>query len=334
MAGLTKHDPGIRQPEPVFHPAVPAQLADLAGRFPALLARNTDQERFSRTSHGGGELVRRAAGTAAAGGTLALSMWLLDEFALGEDIDMGRFEGFDDFLRSAVAYLEGLGLLALVGGAVVATLMIVRSVGDTRRTARQLQQVRHHYVHPAWLTTDAALLLARAQSAADTILTSRLHQDDLGGLGTANRVHLAERMWTIADSLHRYSQAAQAHAETEKDQDQELGGLLTGERELLDQVLAGVDQQVVALEEYSDRAREVDRIDAILRTAELVEHRSGQVRDLVAETAAAQVGVAEITSLTASATAVAETLTEALEAARDAAATALPVPQIRDQPKA
>ncbi|MER5638161.1 hypothetical protein ABT095_14530 [Kitasatospora sp. NPDC002227] len=324
MADLSK------QPEarPVFDPAVPAQtqhaLVHVADACPELLADADETGRLGLRSRTNGKLLRRSLGTAAGGGALALGIWIFKACGgLGEDIDMGTYEPFDKFMRNAVDAGLAMGLILFIAGAAFAALQVFLDTGHDAEINHHIDQARGRYVHPSWLSNDAALLLGRAQHAADTIFASRLQQDDLGGLGAANQIRLSQLLWDLADSLHRYSRTAQAAAAAVADS-LEVDQLLAAEREVLDAVLAGAKEQVEALEDYAARAQEVDRLAADQAVAEGIEARSAEVRDLVAGTAAARIGVEGITSLSASAAVVSEALADALQAAQDAAATVLP----------
>ncbi|WP_033355484.1 hypothetical protein [Kitasatospora aureofaciens] len=329
MADLSKHPP---EAQPVFDPALPdvtrAAVAELAAHHPDLLAEGDESAELVASYTGASRLLRRSAMVAAAGVSTALGTFLLGHFLdQPKDVDTGSYatphHSLEELIRDLLTVCENLGLVLLVGGALVATMAILLAMSENRHIDRMLEQARGHYVHPHWLTNDAALLLGRAQRAAASILGSRLHQDDPEGLGTANTVQLPERLWTIADSLRRYSKAAKDGAAASAD-DPVVNGMLASERKVYDSVLAGVEAQVVALEEYALQAWAVDRIAADRAVVEQVEARSEAVRDLLAEAAAVPAGVAEISALTTSATAVTEAFTEALGAAMDAAAAALP----------
>ncbi|MFH8387158.1 hypothetical protein ACH4E7_40665 [Kitasatospora sp. NPDC018058] len=322
MADLNKH----QSPVPVFDPALPTATQDtvakLAAHHPDLLAPDSEASGLVM-SYGNAQILKRSAAAAVGGGTAALAAFLLGQLP-GQPADAPSQAGhLDALFRDLLGQFETIGLIVLAGGALMAVITALLTWSENHHMHRALEDARGHYVHPSWLTTDARAMLARAQQAAATILGSRLHQDDLGGLGAANAIQLPERLWTIADSLRRYSKTAKAGASATAE-DSAVADLLAGERKALDLVATGIEAQVVALEEYARQAQEVDRIAADLATAERVEARSGAVRDLLAETAAAPAGVAEIEALTASAGIMTEAYTEALSAAKDAAAAALP----------
>ncbi|MFJ5926536.1 hypothetical protein ACIQF6_28435 [Kitasatospora sp. NPDC092948] len=322
MTDLDKQQPEAR---PVFDPDVPvktqAALADLANACPELLADADKPDRLTLSYRSNGKLLRRSQGTAAAGGAVALAIWIFKLCGgLDEDIDPGTFE---PFVRDLIDGFGALGLVLLIGGAALAALVVAMEVSHSGDINRHIERALGHYVHPSWLADDAALLLGRAQQAAETVLASRLQRDDLGGLGTANRIQLPQLLWDLADSLHRYSRTAQAAAEAVAD-GSEVNGLLAAEREMLSAVLAGAEEQVEALEDYAALAREVDRLAAGHAVTEGIKARGAEVRDLVAGTAAARIGVEEITSLSASAALVGNALADALQAAQDAAAAVLP----------
>ncbi|MFE7532009.1 hypothetical protein ACFU7Y_40890 [Kitasatospora sp. NPDC057542] len=215
--------------------------------------------------------------------------------------------------------LEGIrlcGLLALSVGAVLAITLVGHQVSESRRMNRHLGRARGHYVHPHWLTEDAVQLLARAQQAADTIRASRLHQDDLGGLRVETEAQLPHWLWRIADSLHQYSKMAKTGPSGADTRDPAVQSLPHAERSTLADVLAGIETQVAALEDYARQAHEVDLAVADRTIADQFELRSAAVRDLAAKNAAVQAETAEIAPMAAGATAVAKTLTE-LRAERD-----------------
>ncbi|MFD9687330.1 hypothetical protein ACFWXO_16420 [Kitasatospora sp. NPDC059088] len=317
MADLNKHA------LPVFDPALPAEtrnaVAELAARHPDLLAPNGS---LIASFTGAGQVMKASLKTAAWAAAGALTAFLLGRFGTPPTDIPGADAHLEKLLRDGLDWLQVMGETVSAGAVAVTGMAVFVTWTENRYLDQALEKARGHYIHPCWLTDDAAGLLARAQHAAAAILQSRLHRDDLGGLGADNAVQLPERLWTIADSLHRYSEVAAA-SESAVAKNSAMGDLLADEREVLDRVVSGIEAQVVALEEYARQAREVDRIAADLAAAERVEARSEAVRDLLAQTAV-PAGVAEIEVLTASAAIVAEAYAEALGAARDAAAVALP----------
>ncbi|MFC8454558.1 hypothetical protein [Kitasatospora sp. NPDC057223] len=320
------------QAHPIFDPALPdavtAAVADLAAGYPRLLADDADAEHLTAGYFEGGRILRTSLGCGALGGAVALAPWLLKQLSDDQpqtpDAGPGRrTESIDAAAHDFLDIVQNTGLLLLVGGTLIAALVVAVRIAENRRMAKALRRARGHYVHPSWLTGDAVRLLARAQHAADTILGSRLHLDDMEGLGAANRVQVPDRVWSLARSLHRYSRAVNASTGADG-----AGGavveLLAGEREALDTVRTGIELQVAALEVYARQVQEVDRIAAQGQTMEQLAARGEALLDLVAETAAAQGPADEITPLTARAALVADALTEALASAKAAAADALP----------
>lgn len=317
---------------PVFDPAVPDAtvdaIADLAAGYPQLLADGDNGNDLIVGTSEGGRILRNSVAVAGCGGGAALATWLAGRF-LGEspsaaDTDLGhRTESISALFRDLLEYLQNVGLIVMAGGAIVAALAVGIRVSQNRWMEKALAQARGRYVHPGWLTDEAAQLLARAQQAADTVLGSRLTKDDMEGLGTANRVQMPDRIWFLAQSLHRYSRAMTASARTDGP-GAALRELLAGERAALVTVRCAIEDQVAALEAYARQAQEVDRIAADRRAVERLEARSEALLDLVAETVASEVAVDEINPLTEKAAAVALSLTEALAAAKDAATAALP----------
>ncbi|MEV4560047.1 hypothetical protein AB0K51_24070 [Kitasatospora sp. NPDC049285] len=317
---------------PVFDPAVPEpvvrMVADLADAVPQLLA-DDNAETLIVSNTEGGRIVRKSFKAMVCGAIVGGAAWLAEHF-LGQplaapDTDLGhRTEQIDTLVRSALDLFQTGGATVAAAGACCAVVAVGFQTSQNRRMDKALGQARGLYVHPSWLSADAVQLLARAQQAADTVLRSRLHTQDMEGLGAANRVQLPERIWSIAQSLHRYSQARVASARTGGDEATTLQELLTGEQAALDMVRSALEEQVFALEAYARRAQEVDQIAAERRAVEQVEARSEALMDLVAETAASELAVGEINPLTEKASAVAVSLAEALAAAKDAATAALP----------
>ncbi|MFJ1757278.1 hypothetical protein [Kitasatospora sp. NPDC088134] len=316
---------------PVFDPALPDSLAhavaDLADAVPQLLIDDGEPLTVSAT---GGSLIppqslKAMVYGACGGGGAWLTEHLLGPRQESADTDLGhRLGQIDSLARSVLDVFQTIGAAVVVIGACIAVAEVGFQVMRNRLMNKVLGQARGHYVQPGWLSADAAQLLVRAQQAADAVLCSRLHAQDMEGLGAANRVQLPERIWLLAQSLHRYSRAKAAATVRSDSDGTTLQELLAGEQAALATVYSSLEDQVLALEAYARQAQEVDRIAAEHRAVEQVEARSGALMDLVAGTAASQLAVAEIDPLAERASAVALSLAEALTAAKEAAAAALP----------
>ncbi|WP_030237404.1 hypothetical protein [Streptomyces sp. NRRL S-350] len=318
---------------PAFDPALPESVvhmvADLADAVPQLLADDST-ETLTVSSTEGRFILGKSFKAVVSGVIVSAGTWLA-EHLLGQplaapDTDLGhRTEQIDTLARSALDLLQTGGATVAAAGACCAVVAVGFQASQNRRMNKALGQARGHYVHPSWLSADAVQLLSRAQQAADTVLCSRLHTQDMEGLGAANRVQLPERIWSIAQSLHRFSRAQAASTRADgADGATTIQELLEGEQVALATVRSALEEQVLALEAYASRAQEVDRIAAERRAVEQVEARSEALMDLVAETAASTLAVGEINPLTEKASAVAASLAEALSAAKDAATAALP----------
>ncbi|RKE02922.1 hypothetical protein [Streptomyces sp. TLI_171] len=327
---MTKAQPVKVVVRPVFDPAVPESVvravAGLVEETPELLATGADA---TVTNVEGGRVLRTSIeavlGGAGVGATAWMTKWLIGEPTAYPDTDLGhREEQVATLIRSALDLFQNGGAMIAAAGVVCAAALLGYRVSDSRRMARALDQARGHYIHPSWLTSDAAPLLARAQQAESTVLHSQLHIQDMEGLGTANRTQMPDQIWSIAQSLHRYSRATASARMDGSDETPTSKEFLAGELAILEAARSDVEHQVVALEAYARQAQEVDRIAASRQAMERLEMRGEALMGLAAETAASELAVGEIKALTERASAAALSLTEALATARDAATAALP----------
>ena len=151
-------------------------------------------------------------------------------------------------------------------------------LGEGQRQ-RTLAQAEGHYVLPGQLRPEARPLVARAQAAADTVLRSKAHRNDLLDR-RRNAVSLPEQVWNIADNLMRYSTlASRLPVDPSGPGPAEV---VAKRRAVLEIVLRGIDEQVQRLERYAEKVVLLDTVYAELAEMERLEADSEELRDLLA----------------------------------------------------
>ncbi|MGW6603144.1 hypothetical protein [Streptomyces sp. NPDC055036] len=188
-------------------------------------------------------------------------------------------------------------------------------------TLDRLTEARKRCVRPAELTEDARTLLARAQQAKTTVLSSSVHRFGLIDR-QRNETALPYQEWEIAEALRQYTLLVKA--EPRNPRSDKVAALLGTRRKALRTSLDGIARRVTALETY---AAQVTAADDRYRELQQIQHLtegSSDVLDLLARTVRDDLAVAEIEGMTGEAAAVAATFTTALESAKEAAVIALP----------
>ncbi|MFJ6669446.1 hypothetical protein [Streptomyces sp. NPDC091383] len=207
------------------------------------------------------------------------------------------------------------------------TIVVVWAAGSVlerrsqRDRLRRMRDARAQYVMETDLSEDAGQLLARAGTAANAVLRSAVHKQDLIDR-QRNEVALPQQQWEIAETLREYSRlvkAAPVKAEGDK-----VTALLDTRRRALQASLDGITRRVVALEGYAAQVAEADRQYRELQQIQALTAGGSDVLDLLARTARDDLAVAEIEGMTGEAAAVADAFTTALESAKEAAVIALP----------
>ncbi|WP_354637615.1 hypothetical protein [Kitasatospora camelliae] len=282
-------------PRPVIDPGLPARDRTRIDRiltgYPHLFAHPADAEPPRYTSGVAVGSLPGVVATAGAGGVAALLPGLVDQAGpSGPTGPTGLMGSVGEAVLRAVEWAGGAGPFVLAGaGAYVAGILAVR-YGRSRAANRTLAQARAHCVHPAALTPEAAGLLARAQRAIATVTASRTHRSDLAGLRPYDDLHLPAEEWEIARTLQAHSRLSAGPADP--------GPVPAEEQRALDEVLAGTERRVRALESYAHRVAATDRATI---TAEPPDGepspRREQLLHLLARTAADDLAAAETLAL-------------------------------------
>ncbi|MHA6760291.1 hypothetical protein [Streptacidiphilus sp. PAMC 29251] len=203
-------------------------------------------------------------------------------------------------------------------------------LGEGRRQ-RTLTEAEGHYVLPGQLRPEARPLIARAQAAADTVLRSKAHRNDLLDR-RRNALSLPEQVWNVAENLRRYSALA------ERLPAEPLGAgpaeVVAKRWAVLAIALRGIDERVQRLERYAAKVVRLDAMLAELAEMERLEADSEELRDLLARVEADNQVDPELERMTGEARVTLEAYESALVEARDAALRALADPEPDPDPAA
>ncbi|MFJ2875430.1 hypothetical protein [Streptomyces sp. NPDC087298] len=244
-------------------------------------------------------------------------------------------------LRCGAAVLVGAGVWWITGEAELGLLdafhslvlpvavgalalhMVLGALETTshNRTVRVLAEARKRRVQPTELNDDARTLMARAQQAQRTVLTSSVHRSDLIDR-QYNELALPQQEWEIAEALREYSRLA--NAEPEDPRGSEVAALLGIRRKALRTSLDGIARRVLALETYADQVTEADNHYRELQQIQQLANGNDDVLDFIARTARDDLAVAEIEGTTKKAVAIRTAFNCALDSAKEAAVIALP----------
>ncbi|WP_407841413.1 hypothetical protein ACE1OC_41320 [Streptomyces sp. DSM 116496] len=208
----------------------------------------------------------------------------------------------------------GAATLLLVG------VQVFRSVMYSRKR-RALDAAAEHYVQDRDLTEGTRVLLARAQKAQSMVLASQVHRLDLIDR-QRNEVVLPVQVWEIASALRDYSRLSDSTAADSSSA--EVVALQAARRQALRVSRDGVEQRIVALEEYTAQVCEADLPYQELQQIQRLVEGNDEALDLLARTAADALAVAEIEAMAKEAAIVAKTFSTALDRASAAAVIALP----------
>lgn len=223
----------------------------------------------------------------------------------------------------AAEHLHWIGSLWPYAGAAVTLLAATTAVRCViqRRKIQSLNSAAENYVLDGDLAVPARALLARAQQAQRTVLGSQVHRLDLIDR-QRNEVVLPVQVWEIASALREYSRLSDSTAADSSSA--EVVALQAARRQALRVSRDGVEQRIVALEEYAAQVCEADlRYQELQQIQSLVEGND-EALDLLARTAADALAVAEIEAMSTEAAIVAKTFSTALDRASAAAVIALP----------
>ncbi|MER5951197.1 hypothetical protein ABT127_34685 [Streptomyces sp. NPDC001904] len=226
-------------------------------------------------------------------------------------------------LHAVLGPVCALVLLWFVLGALMRAAAAVTHNGELR----VLQTARRSVIRPDQLTDEAAALLVRAQRAVERVAGSEVHRRDLVDRLRNDRV-LPLQVWEIAQALASYSRLLlSGPAQPTADRDDEAVDCRDGNLAL---ALAGIEARLKALEIYADQAAEADRSLSEFEQMQRLAGDDGDVLDVLADTAAHELAVADLAGMAARARVVADTFSGALELARLAVLSDLPGDTICD----
>ncbi|MEU3221197.1 hypothetical protein [Streptomyces sp. NPDC006971] len=233
----------------------------------------------------------------------------------------------DAFGRPMQELFDGLHSALLIAwpiGAVVLVLMAWMYAGNAvsrNKTARRLTELKNRCVQPSDLNDDSRTLLARAQQAKKSVLTSAVHRFNLIDR-QRNEVSLPRQEWEVAEALREYTRLVKAEPSNPKGG--KIAALLDTRRRALRASLDGITRRVEALESYAEQVAQADDRYRELQQIQALTDGSDDVLDLLARTVRDDLAVAEIEGMTGEAAVVADAFTTALESAKEAAVIALP----------
>ncbi|MFC1419344.1 hypothetical protein [Streptacidiphilus cavernicola] len=194
-------------------------------------------------------------------------------------------------------------------------------LGEARRQ-RTLAAAEGHYVLPGRLRPEARPMVARAQAAADTVLRSRAHRQDLLDR-QRNAVSLPEQVWTVAENLRRYSALAE-RLPVDPPRGSRAAEVVVRHRAMLTTALRGIEEQVALLERYAAKVVRLDALYTEMAVLERLEADGEELRELLARVEADNLVAPELERMADEARVTLDAYATALVEARDAALGALP----------
>ncbi|MFE1190108.1 hypothetical protein [[Kitasatospora] papulosa] len=258
---------------------------------------------------------------------LGAGVWVTGEVELYTRSPHGGGAAMNDAFGRAVQELfDGLHSALLIAWPIGATVLVFMAwiyAGNAvsrNRTAQRLTELKDRCVQPSDLNDDARTLLARAQQATRSVLTSAVHRFDLIDQ-QRNEVSLPRQEWEAAEALREYTRLVKAEPSNAKGG--KVAALLDIRRRALRASLDGITRRVEALESYAEQVAQADDRYRELQQIQDLTEGSDDVLDFVARTVRDDLAVAEIEGMTGEAAAVAGAFTTALESAKEAAVIAL-----------
>ncbi|WP_026412038.1 hypothetical protein [Actinomadura oligospora] len=201
-------------------------------------------------------------------------------------------------LGAGFAGLPVFGSVWLLGMTMLAALVAIGAPTvflDLTR-AHELEKRRDRYVVPDDLDAEARTLLARAQTAVDTVRESEVNQEGL--LESAeNAVILPREEWEIAHALARQSRLREDGTDP-GDELPEVEAALRPLREKLDRSVTAVTRRIEALERYAEHVRAADEALLAQRRVDDITGRAHEYDELVADTVRDDMALPEIERLT------------------------------------
>jgi hypothetical protein len=192
---------------------------------------------------------------------------------------------------------------------------VALGLGARLSPVRELTESTDRVVYPHDLDAPCRTILARAQSAIETIVRSEVRG---AGLLEADEPTLLRHEWEIATALRRVTGLRTVHASHYPAGSMTMS-VLESQRRALDVAQDAIAARVAALERFT---AQVAAADAAYRDWRDALHLSGwndSYLDLVASTAAHEIAVAELADLTDRAAITASALQDSLHAANQAA---------------
>ncbi len=180
---------------------------------------------------------------------------------------------------------------------------------------RELAVSGDRVVSPYELDGACRVILARAQSAIETILRSEVRA---AGLLEADEPALRRHEWEIATALRTVTRLGAIHA-AQRPAGSMTVSVLAAQRRALDVAQEATAARVAALERFAAEAATADTAYQDWRDALELSGLNNQYLDLVAATAADEIAIAELTDLTDRAAITASALQDSLHAASQTA---------------
>ncbi|MFA1549942.1 hypothetical protein [Actinomadura chokoriensis] len=221
-----------------------------------------------------------------------------------------------------------LGSLWLIGLGMLAVLVALGtpSVSLDLRRARELERRRDRYLSPEDFDDDGRELLARVQTAVDSVRDSAVNREGLLD-AVDNAVTLPRQEWEIAQVLAKQSKLRTEQAEmTEAAAIPEVEAALRPLRDKLDISVEAVTRRVEALERYAERARSADEVLRAQRHLEAIAEKAHEYDELLADTVRDDLALPAIERLTDQGDELLRTLRDRLAKAAEAASE-LPPPR-------
>lgn len=186
---------------------------------------------------------------------------------------------------------------------------------------RELARHSHRVIYPHDLHDDARIVLARAQLAIDTILSSEVRAE---GLVEAEEPVLRRHEWEVAMALREITPLRRLH-EQQDPAGAITAAVLESQRRAIMLASDATVARVGALERFAAQVEAADAARRDWREALELSGLNDRYLDLVARTAADQLAVIEIDDLTGRAATAARALEDSLrEATQSAEVLALP----------
>ncbi|GAA2447616.1 hypothetical protein GCM10010191_76080 [Actinomadura vinacea] len=212
-----------------------------------------------------------------------------------------------------------LGWLWLLGLTMMAVLVALGSpsVSLDLQRSRELARRRDRYLTPQDFDDDGRALLARVQTAVDTVRDSLVNREGLLD-SVDNAVTLPRQEWEIAQVLARQSALRTEQLEAASPAVPEVEAVLRPFREKLDLSVRAVTRRIDALERYAERVRAADEALRAHRRLEALAARADEYDDLLADTVRDELALPAIERLTEQSDELVRTLRHRLAEATEA----------------